>query len=137
MFPPGLEGVDDLPTPLRVLIVEDDADTASTYETLLQPQGLEVRTVFDGPGALAAAQTFQPEVVLLDIGLPGLDGWEVARRLKDERTGGPPFLIALTGYGRQEDRRRSIEAGINLHLLKPIHPPLLARLLKRFQRVVR
>jgi CheY-like chemotaxis protein len=96
-----------------------------------------VRTAPDGPSALAVAQTFQPEVVLLDIGLPGMDGWEVARRLQTACTSQPPFLIAITGYGREEDRRKSEEAGINLHLLKPADPQVLAGLLERFQKVVR
>jgi CheY-like chemotaxis protein len=123
--------------PLRVLVVEDNADTAATCELLLQLQGLEVRTVPDGRSALAAAQSFTPDVVLLDIGLPGLDGWEVARRLKKESTSRPPFLIAVTGYGREEDRQKSARAGIDLHLLKPADPVQLAELLERFQKVVR
>jgi CheY-like chemotaxis protein len=104
---------------------------------LLQLQGLEVRTAPDGPKALADAQTFQPYVVLLDIALPGLDGWQVARQLRAESTGKPPFLIAVTGYGREQDRRKSKEAGIDLHLLKPADPVRLAGLLERFQKVVR
>jgi CheY-like chemotaxis protein len=122
--------------PLRVLVVEDDADTASTYELLLQLQGLEVRTAPDGPKALAFAQAFKPDVVLMDIALPGMDGWEVARQIKAESTGTPPFLIAVTGYGREEDRQKSAEAGIDLHLVKPADPALLTGLLKRFRRVV-
>src|SRR5215471_8698544 len=110
----------DLPPHLRVLVVEKNADTAATCEVLLQLQGLEVQTAPDGPKALVAAQTFHPDVVLLDIGMPGMDGWEVARQLQAACTGQPPFLIAITGYGRQEDRRKSEEAGINLHLLKPV-----------------
>jgi CheY-like chemotaxis protein len=96
-----------------------------------------VRTAHDGPSALAVAQSFQPEVVLLDIGLPGMDGWEVARRLKAEAVGKPPFLIAVTGYGREENRQKSAEAGIDLHLVKPANPVVLTGLLKRFRRVVR
>jgi CheY-like chemotaxis protein len=104
---------------------------------LLQLQGLEVRTAADGPQALEAARAFQPDVVLLDIDLPGPDGWEVARHLKTECPGQPPFIVAVTGYGRREDRRKSAEAGIDLHLLKPADPRMLAELLERFQRVVR
>jgi CheY-like chemotaxis protein len=123
--------------PLRVLVVEDNADTASTCKLLLQLQGLEVQTVPDGPHALVAAQAFKPEVVLLDIGMPGMDGWEVARQLKADPSGQPSFLIAITGFGQQEDRRKSAEAGIDLHLLKPADPVRLAGLLERFQKVVR
>jgi CheY-like chemotaxis protein len=76
-------------------------------------------------------------VVLLDIGMPGMDGWEVARRLKAECTRQPLFLVAITGYGQAEDQRKSAEAGIDLHLLKPTDPVRLAGLLERFQKVVR
>jgi CheY-like chemotaxis protein len=125
------------PPPLRVLIVEDDADTTSAYEILLRLKGLEVRAAPDGPTALAVAQPFRLEVVLLDIGLPGMDGYEVARRLKAKAIGKPPFLIAVTGYGQEEDRRKSWEAGIDMHLLKPADPALLTGLLKRFRTIVR
>jgi CheY-like chemotaxis protein len=120
-----------------VLVVEDDADTAATCKLFLQLQGLEVRTASDGPSALLAAQTAKPDVVLLDIGLPGMDGYEVARRLATDHNDKPPFLIAVTGYGQQVDRRKSQEAGIDLHLLKPADPVRLAGLLERFQKVVR
>jgi CheY-like chemotaxis protein len=123
--------------PLRVLVVEDDADTAASCKLLLQLKGLEVRTAPDGPSALLAAQTAKPDVVLLDIGIPGMDGYEVARRLTTDHNGKPPFLIAVTGYGQPEDRRKSEEAEIDLHLLKPADPVRLAGLLERFQKVVR
>jgi two-component system CheB/CheR fusion protein len=124
------------PTPFRVLVVEDDADTAATCKLLLQLQGLEVQTAPDGPKALAVAQTFQPDVVLLDIGMPGMDGWEVARQLKADPSGQPPFLIAITGFGQPEDRQKSAEAGIDLHLVKPADPRMLAGLLESFQEMV-
>jgi DNA-binding response OmpR family regulator len=123
--------------PLRVLIVEDDADTTSAFEILLQQHGLDVQTAPDGPSALAVAQSFQPEVVLLDLGLPRMSGYEVARRLKAKATGKSPFLIAVTGYGREEDRQKSAKAGIDLYLVKPADPAMLTGLLKRFRRVVR
>jgi CheY-like chemotaxis protein len=104
---------------------------------LLQLQGLEVRTAPDGPRALAVTQTFQPDVVLLDIALPGMDGWEVARALKASHTGRSPLLIAITGYGRVQDRRKSQAAGIDLHWLKPVDPVRLVGLLQRFHKVVR
>jgi CheY-like chemotaxis protein len=123
--------------PLRILIVEDSTDTALSYQVFLELKGLEVRAAPDGPQALESARAFNPDVVLLDIALPGMDGWEVARRLKAESTSKPPFLVAVTGYGRREDRRRSEEAGIDLHLVKPTDPLELVGLLERFQRVVR
>jgi CheY-like chemotaxis protein len=89
----------------RVLVVVDDADTTSTYRTLLRLKGMEFRTVLDGPSALAAARDFNPEVVLMDIALPGGKGWNVARQLRaDDR---PRFIVGVTGFGREADRRRS------------------------------
>jgi CheY-like chemotaxis protein len=126
-----------LPPPLRVLIVEHDAETALAYEILLQLQGREVRTASDGPSALAAARAFQPDVVLLELCLPGLDGWEVARWLRARGAGKSPFLVALTKYRRRQDKRKSRESGIDLHLLKPADPRILADLVERFQQVVR
>jgi CheY-like chemotaxis protein len=123
--------------PLRVLLVEDSTDTAFSYQMLLQLKGLEVRAALDGPHALESARAFNPDVVLLDIALPGMDGWEVARQLQAACTGKPPFLIAITGYGRPEDRQKSEEAGIHLHLIKPVNPQMLVGLLERFQRVIR
>jgi DNA-binding response OmpR family regulator len=91
--------------PLRVLVVEDDVDTASSYRTLLLLKGMEVRTALDGPSALAAARDFNPDVVLLDIALPGGNGWKVARQLQaDDR---PRCIVDVTGFGREADRRRS------------------------------
>jgi CheY-like chemotaxis protein len=128
-----------LPPPergLRVLIVEDVADASAVLALLLRMEGHDVRVAPDGPAALALAEAISPDVVLLDIRLPGLDGWEVARRLR-RRSGKPPFLVALTGYGGECDRRRSEAAGIDLHLVKPADPELLLWLLRRFQRTVR
>jgi CheY-like chemotaxis protein len=130
-----------LPTPkprsLRLLIVEDHADTSASLQLLLGLYGFEVQSAPDGPTALEMAGEFHPEVVLLDIGLPGMNGYEVARRLRAECPSQPPFLVAITGYGREEDRLRSERAGIDLHLLKPTDPEKLIGLLRRFQLVVR
>jgi CheY-like chemotaxis protein len=86
--------------------------------------------------ALRVAHDWPPDVVLLDIGLPGLDGYEVAKRLHERAAGRKPLLIAITGYGQDEDRRRSAEAGIHLHLLKPADPAGLQQMLKRFQGII-
>ena len=118
---------------LLVLVVEDDADTAATLAQLLRLEGHRVRTAPDGPTALDEAAADQPDVVLLDIGLPGLDGWEVARRLRLRATPKHPLTVALTGYGREEDRHSSREAGIDLHLVKPADPEYLAQLLRDFR----
>jgi PAS domain S-box-containing protein len=114
----------------RVLVVDDNEDSADSLALLLELKGHEVRVALDGPAALATAHAFQPEVVLLDIGLPGMDGYEVARRLRAERAGeGGLLLVALTGYGQDEDRRRSREAGFDHHLVKPVDFDELTRVL--------
>jgi signal transduction histidine kinase len=113
----------------RILVVDDNPDAAQSLATLLELQGHEVRLAHDGPSALEAAQAFQPRVVLLDIGLPGMSGHEVARRLRDQQILKNGMLIAMTGYGQDEDRRRSYEAGFTCHLVKPVDPQELFRLL--------
>jgi CheY-like chemotaxis protein len=117
--------------PLHILVVEDHKDTANTTAQLLTLYGFEVQVAADGMAALEAARSWQPDVVLLDIGLPGLDGYKVAKRLPalEKR----PLLIAVTGYGRDVDRRRSQQAGIDLHLVKPVDPEQLLTVLRRFQ----
>jgi two-component system, chemotaxis family, CheB/CheR fusion protein len=119
-----------MPPPLRILVVEDDADTARTAALLLELYGYKVRLAADGMAALEAARSWQPDVVLLNIGLPGMDGYEVAQRLAVENK---PFIIAVTGYGRDVDRWRSEQAGIHLHLVKPVDPELLLSILRKFQ----
>jgi signal transduction histidine kinase len=105
---------------LRILIVDDNEDSAESLAVLMGMAGHEVRTAFEGLSALEAARTFQPDVVLLDIGLPKLDGYEVARRLRQEPGRDRMLLLAMTGYGQEEDRRRSREAGFDHHLIKPV-----------------
>jgi CheY-like chemotaxis protein len=118
---------------LRVLVVEDQADTAATLALLLRMEGHEVQVAPDGPAAVGAVQTASPDVLLLDIGLPGMSGWEVARWVTEQPAEKSPLLVAITGYGREEDRRRSEEAGIDLHLVKPVDPEKLLGLLRRFR----
>jgi CheY-like chemotaxis protein len=115
---------------LRVLIVEDHADTAASMAILLELFGHEVQTVGDGVTAVERAAAWSPDVVLLDIVLPGLDGYDVARRLRRQEQGRRAFLVAITGLGQPSDRRRSHEAGIDVHLVKPVDPELLRRLLE-------
>jgi two-component system CheB/CheR fusion protein len=100
---------------------------------LLQASGHEVCAAHDGHEALETAARFQPQVVLLDIGLPKLDGYEVARRLRRQPGLDKALLVALTGYGQEEDRRRSLEAGMDRHLVKPVDPAELERLLASSQ----
>ncbi|HEX6861341.1 MAG TPA: ATP-binding protein, partial [Thermoanaerobaculia bacterium] len=119
----------ELAEPLRVLIVDDNEDSAESLALLMRLTGHEVRTAYEGLSALAEARTFMPEVVLLDIGLPRMDGFQVARRLRQQPGGDRLMLLALTGYGQEEDRRRSREAGFDHHLVKPIDLERLQELL--------
>ncbi|MCI0464501.1 MAG: response regulator, partial [Gemmataceae bacterium] len=114
----------------RVLVVDDNCDAAESLAMLLQVKGHEVHTAHDGLAALETARDFQPDIVLLDIGLPGMDGYEVARRLRQEQ-GRQAVLVALTGYGTDEDHRRSQEAGFDYHLVKPVELDALHQLLMR------
>jgi PAS domain S-box-containing protein len=114
--------------PRRILIVDDNKDGAESLAVLLGIHGHVVRTALDGPSALAAADEFRPEVVLLDIGLPGLDGYAVARELRSRPELHILRLVALTGWGQETDRERSRAAGFDLHLVKPIDPAELLRI---------
>jgi len=109
--------------------VDDHHDSAESLATLLRLLGHEVRVVYDGPAALETARTFKPQVGLLDIGMPGMDGVELARRLRNDPELKDALLVALTGYGRDEDRQRSSEAGFDAHLVKPVDVPALNALL--------
>jgi CheY-like chemotaxis protein/anti-sigma regulatory factor (Ser/Thr protein kinase) len=111
---PGSEGA-----ALRVLVVDDNLDSANSLGLLLEATGQRVQLAHDGPTAIEAALVFQPQVVLLDIGLPGLDGYEVARRIQEQPSLKDVVLVAITGYGNVADRRRSEEAGFKHHLVKP------------------
>jgi CheY-like chemotaxis protein len=108
----------------RVLVVDDNLDAANTLAELLSMLGCTVDTAFDGPQALQRAEAFSPDVVLLDIGLPQMNGYEVCRRLR-ARYGTALRIVAMTGWGQDEDRRRSGEAGFDLHLVKPVDPAVL------------
>ncbi|HJQ62404.1 MAG TPA: response regulator, partial [Burkholderiales bacterium] len=111
--------------PRRVLVVDDNADAANTLCSILKLFGHEVRCVYDGPSTLSAAESFRPHVVLLDIGLPGMDGYEVARRLRADPAFHATTLIAVTGYGQGADRLQSQQAGFDQHLTKPIDADML------------
>jgi CheY-like chemotaxis protein len=114
--------------PLRVLVVDDNVDAATTLGDLVRAQGHVVQVIHDGPAALAAAREHRPDIVFLDIGLPGMDGYEVARHL---RAAGPcpAKLVAVTGYGQAADRQRAAEAGFTQHLVKPAAPTAVIELL--------
>jgi PAS domain S-box-containing protein len=115
----------------RVLVVDDNVDAAETLVTFLEMLGLQATSVHEGNGALAAAQRFDPDVVLLDIGLPGMDGYQVARVLRADPKVGRARLIALTGWGADTDRRRAMDAGFDHHLTKPVDLSVLEDLLRK------
>jgi len=106
----------------RVLVVDDNADAAESTAAFLRLEGHEVKTVLDGNDALSSVRVFAPHVIVLDIGLPGLDGYAVARRLREQGDTSHALLIAVTGYGAKEDRERAIEAGFDYHFVKPTDP---------------
>jgi two-component system CheB/CheR fusion protein len=129
--PPGAEAPDRR---RRVLVVDDSIDSAESLARLLRRWGHEVHVAYDGPSALAAARSTAPEVVLLDIGLPGMDGYEVARQLRQDPDLKDTVLVALTGYGQATDRRQTQDAGFDQHLIKPVDPGLLRTLLATIDR---
>ena len=116
---------------LRVLVVDDNVDQAHSAAILLRASGHEVREAYSGSVALEAALEFQPHVVLLDIGLPEIDGYEVARRLRQTPQTKDVRLIALTGYGLEADHQRSAEASFDDHLVKPVDPRKLQESVER------
>jgi two-component system, sensor histidine kinase len=119
--------------PRRILVAEDNADFRAGLKELLMLKGHEVYEAADGPGAVETMLRENPEVALIDIGLPGLDGYEVARRVR-RAPGGPDLvLIALTGYGMEADRRRVREAGFDFHLVKPATPEQLDEVLSQIK----
>ena len=118
----------------RILVVDDNKDAVDSLALLLSIVGQTVATSRDGLDALAQFEQFGPEVVVLDIGLPGLNGYEVARRIRAMTTAPPPVLVALTGWGQDEDRRRTVEAGFDHHLVKPVDFDALKALLASLPR---
>jgi CheY-like chemotaxis protein len=137
--PPYAEGRIDAPvgtgrvTARRVLVVDDNEAAADMLAALLKTMGHEVRVARDGMSALETADVCRPEVVLMDIGLPGMDGHEVARRLRLRPAGAGMRLVAVTGYGQDEDRRRYQESGFDAHLVKPVEPQVLQEVLAQLQ----
>ena len=114
----------------RVLVVDDNRDAAESLAMLLRLSGCHVEVAFDGASALKAADEFQPEIVLLDIGMPGLDGYETAQRLRVSPRGKRMLLVALTGWGQKEDKQRALQAGFDEHFTKPMDPAALEGLLR-------
>jgi CheY-like chemotaxis protein len=120
------------PESLRILIVDDSADSADSIATLLRMLGYAVRAVYSGQSALEAAAEFEPNLVLLDIEMPVMDGHEVARRFRQHAQLKTARLIAISGFGRESDRQKSHDAGFDHHLVKPFMPEELLQLIAGF-----
>jgi CheY-like chemotaxis protein len=128
--PTGDESIPRLPR-RRILVVDDNRSNATSLGVLLRALGQDVEMAYDGPAALELVRRRRPDLVLLDIGLPGMDGYEVARRCREDEGTRRIMLVAMTGYGKEEDRRRSHEAGFNVHLVKPVNLEDLQMILTR------
>ncbi len=115
----------------RILVVDDNVDAAESLALLLRMEGHDVRVAHDGPAALAAVEADPPDLVFLDIGMPVMNGYDVAQRLRQRPGLEKLTLVAMTGWGQEEDRRRSHEAGFDHHLVKPADPEALRQLLAR------
>ena len=118
-------------TSQRVLVVDDNRDAAESLGMLLELEHCKVSVAYDGLRALEALETFKPEIALLDIGMPGMDGYELARRIRSTQRGRDVLLVALTGWGQADDKKRAAEAGFDEHLTKPVDPDMLSRMLHR------
>jgi CheY-like chemotaxis protein len=116
-----------------VLIVDDNVDSARTLARLLNLRGEQAHLAHDGPQAIEAAEQLDPDMVVLDIGLPTMSGYDVCRAIRDKLRGRKPVMIALTGWGQDEDRRRSMDAGFDHHLVKPVNCVLLGDLLDKLR----
>jgi CheY-like chemotaxis protein len=115
----------------RILLVDDNQASLEMLSKLIQMQGYEVRTAKDGLEAVSAAETFRPDAVLMDLGMPNLDGCDAARCIRAEPWGRDMVLVAMTGWGQEEDRRRTKAAGFDHHLVKPVEPSVIEDLLSR------
>jgi signal transduction histidine kinase len=129
---PALNGAAEA-TPLKILVVDDNLDSASSMKRLLSAWGHDASTAGDGPSAIEEALRIHPDLILLDIGLPGLDGFEVCRRLRQSSLG-QVVIAAMTGYGQDEDRKLSLQAGFDCHLVKPVNLADLQGLISRSNR---
>jgi CheY-like chemotaxis protein len=115
---------------MKVLVVDDNPDAATSLSMLVELLGYEVRTAFDGAEALDVAGEFYPDVVLLDLGMPRMDGYEACRRLRAQPWGAGISVVAVTGWGREDDRRKTQSAGFDQHLVKPVAPDVIAQTLR-------
>lgn len=120
------------PTIQSVLIVDDNVDAADSLALLLEKVGLQAAVAYDGQTALECFAEQRPDAVIMDIGLPVIDGYETARQMRARQGASPLLLIAVTGWGHPDDRRRSEAAGFDHHLVKPVHPSEIHRRLSEF-----
>jgi CheY-like chemotaxis protein len=116
---------------MKVLVVDDNHDAATSLSMLVAMLGHDVRTGFDGVQALDLAGEFHPDLVLLDLGMPRMDGYEACRRLREQPWGAEAVVVAVTGWGRDDDRRKTQLAGFDQHLVKPVAPDAIASILSR------
>jgi CheY-like chemotaxis protein len=117
----------------RVLVVDDNEDSATSLAAMFEILGHEARVAFDGVAAVETAESFKPDIVLLDIELPRLNGLAAARKIREQCWGQGILLVAVTGRGDEQDRRQSVAAGFDLHLVKPVDPEALENVLARRQ----
>ena len=117
----------------QILVADDNADAVGTLAMMLELMGHEVRTAGDGQAAVELAEAFAPDLILMDIGMPNLNGYEAARRIRSQPRDKRAILVALTGWGQEEDRRRSKEAGFDFHIIKPVEPATLEKLLAELE----
>jgi len=134
---PPARAVDASVPKRRILVADDNRDTASSMAMIFKLSGNEVLAVHDGVEAVAAAERFRPEVILMDVGMPHLNGYEATRRIREQPWGRDTVIVALTGWGQESDRARSQEAGCDGHLVKPIQLSDLETLLASKDRVVK
>jgi PAS domain S-box-containing protein len=128
-MPQEEERREDAAANLRVLVIDDNRDSADSATDVLRLLGNRVESAYDGAAGIGVAQRFRPHMILLDLAMPGMDGFEVRRRLREQHAGAPPFLVAMTGFGNEEDKRRTRSAGFDAHLTKPVELDALVSLL--------
>jgi len=114
----------------RILVADDNRDAADSLATMLSLMGHETHAVYDGHDAIAKASSYRPDMIVLDLGMPTVDGYEAARKIRSEPWSNGVVLVALTGWGQEEDRVRAKAAGFDFHLTKPAHPESLVKLLE-------
>jgi CheY-like chemotaxis protein len=123
------QGAPPSPSPLRILVVDDNHNTVEMLTMLLQLNGNTTHVAYDGQEALDVAEQVRPELILLDIGLPKMDGYEACRRIRERPWGHGVIVVALTGLGHDDDRLKSRHAGFDMHLVKPVDPEVLLTVL--------